>query len=109
MIRSVDELGRAIWEEHGVHLQFHPHAGSHVETRAQTERFLADTDPRYVNLCLDTGHVAYRRGDSVALIRGYPDRVRYVDIKAMDPVDFDIPLPIATCTREYLRAAGISG
>jgi inosose dehydratase len=85
MTRSVGELGREIWEQHGVHLQFHPHADSHVETQAQTERFLADTDPRYVNLCLDTGHVAYRRGDSVALIRGYPERVRYVHIKQMDP------------------------
>jgi inosose dehydratase len=131
----------------------------------QTERFLDDTDPRYVNLCLDTGHVAYRRGDSVALIRGYPERVRYVHIKQMDPevvakaeaadlafgqavalgascepprglpdvpsvidalgelsaeifvvveqdmypVDFDVPLPIATRTREYLRTAGITG
>jgi inosose dehydratase len=27
----------------------------------------------------------------------------------MYPVDFDVPLPIATRTREYLRAAGISG
>ena len=59
-------------------LQFHPHADSHVETQEQTERFLADTDPRYVNLCLDTGHLAYRRADSVALIRRLPgpDRLR---------------------------------
>jgi inosose dehydratase len=85
MIRSIDEIGRATWEEHGVHLQFHPHADSHVETQQQTERFLDETDPRYVNLCLDTGHVAYRRGDSVGLIRGYPERVRYVHIKQMDP------------------------
>ena len=33
-------------EEHGVRLQFHPHADSHVETREQVDRFLADTDPR---------------------------------------------------------------
>lgn len=62
MVRAADELGRIVLEEHGVRLQFHPHADSHVETQAQTERFLADTDPRFVNLCLDTGHVAYRRG-----------------------------------------------
>lgn len=85
MTRSVDELGRVVWEEHGVHLQFHPHADSHVETQQQTERFLAETDPRYVNLCLDTGHVAYRQGDSVELITGYPDRIGYVHLKAMDP------------------------
>lgn len=85
MARACDELGRIVAEEHGVRLQFHPHADSHVETQQQTERFLDSTDPRYVSLCLDTGHLAYRRADSVALIRRYPDRIGYVHIKQMDP------------------------
>ena len=85
MVRAADELGRIVSEEYGVRLHFHPHADSHVETQEQTERFLDDTDPRYVNLCLDTGHLAYRRADSVAIIRTYPDRIGYVHIKQMDP------------------------
>jgi len=85
MVRAADELGRILSEDYGVALQFHPHADSHVETQQQTERFLADTDPRYVNLCLDTGHLAYRRADSVELIRRYPERIGYVHIKQMDP------------------------
>ena len=85
MVRAADRLGRVVAEEYGLRLQFHPHADSHVETQEQTERFLDDTDPRYVNLCLDTGHLAYRRADSVEIIRRYPDRVGYVHIKQMDP------------------------
>jgi inosose dehydratase len=85
MVRSADELGKVLAEEYGVKLQFHPHADSHVETQAQTERFLDDTDPRYVNLCLDTGHLAYRRADNVAILRSYPERIGYVHIKQMDP------------------------
>jgi inosose dehydratase len=85
MVRAADELGRIVAEDYGVALQFHPHADSHVETQEQTERVLADTDPRYVNLCLDTGHLAYRRADSVELIRRYPERIGYVHIKQMDP------------------------
>jgi len=79
-------LGRIVAEEYGVQLEFHPHADSHVETRAQVDRFLADTDPRYVSLCLDTGHLAYRQADSASVIRDHPDRVGYVHIKQMDPV-----------------------
>jgi hypothetical protein len=30
------------------------------------------TDPRYVSLCLDTGHLAYRHADNVAIINRYP-------------------------------------
>lgn len=85
MIKATNELGKMIAEEHGVKLQFHPHADSHVETQQQTERFLQDTDPRYVSLCLDTGHLAYRRADVVSIIRNFPDRIGYVHIKQMDP------------------------
>ncbi len=56
-----------------------------METQAQTERFLDQTDPRYVSLCLDTGHLAYRHADNVALVNRYPDRIGYVHIKQMDP------------------------
>jgi inosose dehydratase len=85
LVHSTNELGKVVSEEYGVRLQFHPHADSHVETQAQTERFLEDTDPRYVSLCLDTGHLAYRRADNVAVIKKYPERIGYVHIKQMDP------------------------
>lgn len=85
LVTATNELGKAISEEWGVRLQFHPHADSHVETQDQTERFLDETDPRYVNLCLDTGHLAYRHADIPSLIRSYPSRIGYVHIKQMDP------------------------
>jgi inosose dehydratase len=169
LIDNSDTLGRVLAEEYGLTMQFHPHADYHVETQAQTERFLEETDPRYVSLCLDTGHLAYRRADIPAVIRKYPDRIGYVHIKQMDPaiaeraeredlafgqavamgasveppaglpdvpsvlhalneldarneldaelfvvveqdmypVDFDLPLPIATRTRAYLQSVGL--
>lgn len=85
LVRCTDDLGKVVAEEYGLKLQFHPHADSHVETQAQTERFLDETDARWVNLCLDTGHLAYTRADNVAIIRGYPERIGYVHIKQMDP------------------------
>ena len=85
MISAANDLGRLTSEEYGLKLEFHPHADSHVETQAQTGRFLEDTDPRFVSLCLDTGHLAYRHADNVAIINDYPDRIGYVHIKQMDP------------------------
>jgi inosose dehydratase len=85
LIASVNEIGRQIAADYGVRLEFHPHADSHVETGAQVERFLADTDPDHVSLCLDTGHLAYTRADSLAIIRKFPSRIGYVHIKQMDP------------------------
>jgi inosose dehydratase len=163
LIENSNTLGRMLAEEYGVQLRFHPHADYHVETQAQTERFLEETDPDFVSLCLDTGHLAYRQADVPAIIRKYPERIGYVHIKQMDPaiaaralaedmpfgqavalgasveppaglpdvpsvldalseldadlfvvveqdmypVDFDLPLPIATRTRQYLNTQGL--
>jgi len=85
LVRATNEIGRQIHEDFGVTLQFHPHADSHVETEEQVYRFCEDTDPAFVNLCLDTGHLAYTRADSVAVIKKYPTRIGYVHIKQMDP------------------------
>jgi inosose dehydratase len=79
------ELGRILKEEHGVAAVFHPHADSHVGIQPQIERFLDETDPASVNLCLDTGHVAYYQGDNLELIRKYPDRIGYLHLKQADP------------------------
>jgi inosose dehydratase len=68
-----------------VHSQFHSHADSHVGYQRDVERFLNDSDPQYVNLCLDTGHIAYYGGDSVELINKYPDRIGYLHLKQVDP------------------------
>jgi inosose dehydratase len=85
LVRSSNELGKILAEEYGVGLQVHHHADAYVETQEETERFLSDTDPQYVSLCLDTGHLAYGGGDAPSLIRKYPNRVGYIHIKQMDP------------------------
>ena len=67
-------------------LVFHPHADTHVDTQDRIERFLADTDPELVNLCLDTGHVSYCEGDNIEIIKAFPERITYVHLKSVDPV-----------------------
>src|SRR5699024_635212 len=76
-----DRLGKALLEEFGMKQQFHSHADSHVGTYREVERFLIETDERYTNLCLDTGHFAYYGGDNLKLIKQYPSRVGYLHLK----------------------------
>ncbi|MEI4272894.1 sugar phosphate isomerase/epimerase [Klenkia sp. LSe6-5] len=98
---GTDQLGRAVQEEFGLSIAFHPHADSHVGHQADIERFLAETDERYVPLCLDTGHVSYYGGDNLDLIRRYPDRIGHLHLKQVDPAVVervhaeDIPFPQA--------------
>jgi inosose dehydratase len=82
---GMSELGRYLGDKHDAVLVFHSHADSHVGTQAEIERFLDNTDPDTVQLCLDTGHVAYCGADNLKLIADYPDRVQYVHLKQVDP------------------------
>jgi inosose dehydratase len=82
---GIDQLAKALHEEHGVQLQFHPHADSHVDTQHNVERFLEMTDPQRVKLCLDTGHIAYCGGDNLQIISRHPSRIGYLHLKQVDP------------------------
>lgn len=98
---QTDELGRRVLEEYGLSVQFHSHADSHVGYQPEIERLLEGTDPAYVNLCLDTGHVAYYGGDCLELIATHPERIGYLHLKQVNPqvreqvLDDDIPWPEA--------------
>lgn len=83
--RQIDRLAAAIRDDYGLKFQFHPHADSHVDTHVNVERFLAETDPDLVSLCLDTGHIAYCGGDSLKIIQDFPERIGYVHLKQIDP------------------------
>ncbi len=85
LVDTTNLLGRHVRETHGLTLTFHPHADTVVEYPAQVERFLEDTDAENVALCLDTGHVEYRGGDAVALMRGHHRRIPYLHLKTVQP------------------------
>jgi len=84
LVTGTNELGRVMREEFGLSLVFHPHIDTHVDTQDRVERFLTDTDPQYVNLCLDTGHISYCGGDNVQIIQRFPERITYVHLKQVD-------------------------
>jgi inosose dehydratase len=79
---GVDELGKILQQEWDTRLVFHPHADSHIESQDEIERLLHSSA---ASLCLDTGHVAYGRGDNLELIAKYPDRIGYVHVKQVNP------------------------
>jgi len=71
--------------ELGLFSVFHHHAGTFIETPAETERLLAMTDPQLLGLCLDTGHYFYGGGDPVDLTRKHGTRVLHLHLKDVRP------------------------
>jgi len=98
---GLNELGRRILSEYGLHVQFHSHADSHIGYQPDIERLLESRDPEWVNLCFDTGHIAYYGGDCLELIDKYPDRIGYLHLKQVNPqiveqvLDKDLSFPEA--------------
>ena len=82
--RRHDELGKAMFEKYGVRAQYHPHADSHVDTEKRLPLPRRHRS-RFVNLCLDTGHISYCGGDNIAIIERAPDRIGYLHLKQVDP------------------------
>jgi inosose dehydratase len=85
---------RDLGARHGLRTVLHPHVGTHVETTAEVERFLADSD---LALCLDTGHLLIGGTDPVELAARYPSRIGHVHLK-----------DVRTAVADLVRAGRIS-
>ena len=85
LIDKTHEVAALAKDRFGLRVVYHPHAETHVEYEPQIERFLEDTDPAAVEICLDTGHHAYRGGDPVAFMSKHHRRIPYLHLKSVDP------------------------
>lgn len=85
-----NELGTVLLQEYGLVQEFHSHADSHVCSMDEIQRFLDETDPQRVSLCLDTGHAEYGGASSAELIRRHPDRIGYLHLKQVDPAVMEV-------------------
>lgn len=79
---GLNTLGK-IAVERGFKLCFHHHMGTVVQTSEEVDRMMANTDPRYVFLCYDTGHFTFAGEDPLAMLKKYADRVGHVHLKDM--------------------------
>jgi inosose dehydratase len=78
--RGLNEAG-AIAQSHGLRLAYHEHVGTNIQTPDEIDRLMALTDPRYVTLLLDTGHIQLAGGDPLQVARKYRERIEYVHLK----------------------------
>ena len=79
---GLNKLGR-VARGRGFKLCFHHHMGTVVQTSAETDRMMANTDPEAVFLCYDTGHFTFAGEDPLTMLKKYVDRVGHVHLKDM--------------------------
>jgi inosose dehydratase len=83
-VTNTNAFARRMLDEFGLKTVYHPHVGAWVESAAEIERFLSDTDPELVGFCLDTAHTTYGGADPVDICRRWSARIRYLHIKECD-------------------------
>lgn len=71
--------------DYGLRLTVHHHLGTGVQTAAEIDRLMQETDPRLVGLLFDTGHLAAAGEDPMPLLNKYSSRIYHVHLKDYRP------------------------
>ena len=82
---GMNKLGRIAKDEYGIALTFHHHMGTVVQSLAEVDRMMENTDPEYVSLLFDTGHFTYCGEDPLEVVKKYVHRIKHVHLKDVRP------------------------
>jgi len=77
---GLESIGK-IASAHGMKIAYHHHMGTVVQSREEVDKLMQLTDPKYVHLLADTGHIHYAGGDPKKLVEDYIDRIIHVHLK----------------------------
>lgn len=83
-VRAISDVG-TIMQRYGVTAAFHNHVGSVIETRAELDRLMQQTDPAVLALGPDTGHMAWAGGDVTDMVKTYASRIVTMHLKDVNP------------------------
>ena len=67
--------------KYGIKVAYHHHMGTGIQTKEETDRLMANTDPDKVGLLFDTGNIYVSDGDYMSLLNDHIDRVVHVHFK----------------------------
>lgn len=85
---GVNRLGK-VAKDMGISLTYHHHMGTVVQTAAEIDRLMENTDPELFSLLYDSGHLAYCGEDYIGVLKKYANRVKHVHLKDIRPEVID--------------------
>lgn len=84
IIAGLHALGE-IAHQNDMKIVYHQHMGTAIQTEAELDFLMENTDPRFISLLLDTGHLIYADIDPVKIIKKYGERIKHVHLKDLRP------------------------
>lgn len=97
---GLNQLG-TLAAEKGMKVVYHHHMGTVVQTAAEIDRMMANTDPKLVYLLFDTGHLVFSGEDAIAVLKKYVGRIKHVHLKDIRP---DVLREVHTKNMSFLQA-----
>ncbi|MCR5175369.1 MAG: myo-inosose-2 dehydratase [Anaerovibrio sp.] len=80
LTEGLNKLG-AVAKKIGLTMTYHHHMGTGVQTSAEIDRLMRDTDPELVFLLYDTGHLVCSGENYLDILKEYLPRIRHIHLK----------------------------
>ncbi|OAK05679.1 MULTISPECIES: myo-inosose-2 dehydratase [Bacillus cereus group] len=77
---GLHHLGK-LAQEKGLHIVYHHHMGTGVQTTAEIEKLMDMTDPALVSLLFDTGHLVFSGEEPLYILKKYLTRIKHIHLK----------------------------
>jgi inosose dehydratase len=84
LCEGLNKLGKKAAEK-GMKLTYHHHMGTGVQSAAEIDRLMENTDPALLGLLYDTGHLVFAGEDHLAVLDKWIKRIGHVHLKDMRP------------------------
>jgi len=82
---GLNRLGKKAAQK-GMKLTYHHHMGTGVQTAVEIDRLMENTDPEYLGLLYDTGHLVFSGEDHIEVLKKWINRIGHVHLKDMRPL-----------------------
>lgn len=96
-LHGLGELARV----KGMHLVYHHHMGTGVQTTEEIDRLMESTDPALVSLLYDTGHLVFSGENHMEVLKRHISRIKHVHLK---DVRIDVAHQVRTEQMSFLQA-----
>lgn len=80
LAKGLDHLGK-IAKDNDMKIVYHHHMTTTVQTTSEINRLMEMTNPEYVSLIYDTGHLTFSGEDPIEILKKHGDRIGHVHLK----------------------------
>jgi inosose dehydratase len=84
LTEGLNNLGERA-KEKGMTLTYHHHMGTGVQTSAEIDRLMENTQTGLLDLLYDTGHLVFSGEDHLAVLKKWGKRIKHVHLKDVRP------------------------